>query len=150
MRRLIRVPTLTAALLLLTACAIGNGRICGPQTPMAYCDAAAMQALMNPSSYRDYWAKEGGSEAEKRLDWVSCGGLPDGRYVPSSAEVDLWRQAADIDRILLPRQRADAEFQRCLLRKGLRWTGGCNTRNTRAMPACVARSESERIQARPD
>lgn len=66
--------------LLLTACTIGNGRICGPQTPVAYCDRAAYERLAHPKAYGDYWVKPGTSVESWRQDWVGCGGMKDGGY----------------------------------------------------------------------
>lgn len=66
--------------LLLTACTIGNGRICGPQTPVAYCDRAAYEKLAHPKAYGQYWVKPGMSVEGWRQDWVRCGGMSNGQY----------------------------------------------------------------------
>lgn len=60
--------------MLLVACTIGNGRICGPQTPRAYCDKEAYERLVNPKPYGAHWIKEGMTRESRRLDLVDCGG----------------------------------------------------------------------------
>ena len=64
----------------LTACTVGNGMICGPQTPAAYCDRDAYQKLANPKSYGQYWTKPTMTIESWRQDWVTCGGRVNGDY----------------------------------------------------------------------
>lgn len=66
--------------LLLAACTIGNGRICGPQTPAVYCDREAYERLMHPKGYGEYWVKEGMTKHGWQQDWLACGGMADGGY----------------------------------------------------------------------
>lgn len=66
--------------LLFAACTIGNGRICGPQTPAVYCDREAYERLMHPKGYGEYWVKDGMTVENWRQDWVACGGMADGGY----------------------------------------------------------------------
>jgi len=42
---------------LLAGCTIGNGHICGPQTPLAYCDRDAYERLVHPRGLGEYWEK---------------------------------------------------------------------------------------------
>ena len=44
---------------LMIACTIGNGQICGPQTPAAYCDKIAYERLKYPKPYGAHWIKDG-------------------------------------------------------------------------------------------
>jgi hypothetical protein len=69
---------------LLTACTIGNGRICGPSTPIAYCDHDAYQRLAYPKAYGKFWAKPGMTTESWRQDWVECGGKSNGNYSSES------------------------------------------------------------------
>ena len=66
--------------LLVTGCTVGNGRICGPQTPIAYCDREAYERLVHPKAYGEYWVKPGVTKEVWRQDWVDCGGMRDGAY----------------------------------------------------------------------
>jgi hypothetical protein len=59
--------TLSASCLL-TACTIGNGRICGPQTPAAHCDKEAYERLKYPKPYGAHWIKEGMTAAKQPDD----------------------------------------------------------------------------------
>lgn len=82
MKSLHNACSLVGFALLLTSCTIGNGRICGPQTPAAYCDREAYERLMHPKAYGEYWDKPdaAGGSASWRSDWVDCGGRPNGTY----------------------------------------------------------------------
>jgi hypothetical protein len=69
-------------LISLMACTIGNGHICGPQTPQAYCDREAYERLMHPKGIGEYWEKPDKTVEGWRSDWVACGGRPNGDYLP--------------------------------------------------------------------
>src|SRR5574343_205841 len=60
--------------LVLHGCAIGNGHICGPQTPQAYCDKEAYEKLMHPKPYGAHWVKEGMTREGRKHDFKECGG----------------------------------------------------------------------------
>jgi len=64
----------------LIGCTIGNGHICGPQTPQAYCDREAYERLMHPKGFGEYWEKPSTKPEIWRTDWVKCGGMVDGGY----------------------------------------------------------------------
>jgi hypothetical protein len=63
--------------LLIVGCTIGNGHICGPQTPAAYCDKEAYEYLMYPKPYGAHWIKEGMTRETHLSDWIQCGGSAD-------------------------------------------------------------------------
>ncbi len=67
-------------LMSLMACTIGNGHICGPQTPQTYCDREAYERLMHPKGFGEYWDKPEKTVDSWRADWVKCGGRVDGGY----------------------------------------------------------------------
>lgn len=72
----------------LTGCVIGNGTICGPQTPRAYCDREAYERLTHPKTYGEFFTKTGLTKESWRADWVTCGGMSNGTYssgVPSGS-----------------------------------------------------------------
>lgn len=73
MKRLIGLCGMATISSLLMACTIGNGRICGPQTPSAYCDKEAYQRLAHPKAYGEYWTKPDMTTESWRQDWVACG-----------------------------------------------------------------------------
>lgn len=60
--------------LLVVGCTIGNGHICGPQTPKAYCNKEAYEKLMRPKPYGAHWIREGMTQETRRVDYVRCGG----------------------------------------------------------------------------
>lgn len=60
-------------LLLCASCTFGNGHICGPQTPQAYCDKEAYEKLMYPKPYGAHWIKEGMTKEQRREDSWACG-----------------------------------------------------------------------------
>lgn len=76
----IRLCSIVAFGAFLTACTVGNGRICGPQTPRAYCDKEAYERLAHPKTYGEYWVKPGMTKESWRADWVACGGWSSGQY----------------------------------------------------------------------
>ena len=58
---------------ILSGCTIGNGHICGPQTPQAYCDKDAYEKLMHPKPYGAHWIKEGMTREGRVEDIAACG-----------------------------------------------------------------------------
>ncbi|NDB70601.1 MAG: hypothetical protein EB015_21860 [Methylocystaceae bacterium] len=60
--------------LLISGCTLGNGQICGPQTPAAYCDKEAYEKLAHPKPYGTRWIKENGPDEQRLLDIKECGG----------------------------------------------------------------------------
>nr|CUV13268.1 protein of unknown function [Ralstonia solanacearum] len=45
------IYAMATAITLLSGCTIGNGHVCGPQTPALYCDREAYEKLMHPKPY---------------------------------------------------------------------------------------------------
>ena len=104
--------------MLLTACVVGNGRICGPQTPVAYCDKEALERMLHPKPLIDDWSKAGLVSKEKIQDWIECGGRRDGNYAASESDFD--------------------QIQRCMLKKGYYYMGQCDNDIMKATPGCGA------------
>jgi hypothetical protein len=67
---------------LLAGCTIGNGHICGPQTPLAYCDRDAYERLVHPRGLGEYWEKPGMTKDSWKADWIDCGGRENGDFGP--------------------------------------------------------------------
>ena len=80
MKLFIKLFVLGGTGMLLAACTVGNGIICGPQTPRAYCDKEAYEKLANPKAYGEYWVKPGMTKESWQQDWVACGGFSSGQY----------------------------------------------------------------------
>jgi hypothetical protein len=57
----------------LSGCYIGPGGICGPQTPIYYCQSKADQEKMRPKPYGAHWVKEGMTRESRREDSWACG-----------------------------------------------------------------------------
>lgn len=57
----------------LSGCYIGPGGICGPQTPIYYCQSKADQEKMRPKPYGAHWVKEGMTRESRRDDSWGCG-----------------------------------------------------------------------------
>lgn len=115
----------------LTGCAIGNGRICGPQTPLAYCDREAYQELLHPTPLSDYWEMAGISSEARRQEWVDCGGAENGRYVVPT-------EGFNDEEVMGARRKKFDQLQICMLKRGYRYTGSCEGSIRHMYPACKA------------
>lgn len=124
-----RLVTLGFCVVLLSGCVVGNWSICGPQTPLYHCDAEAERALLHPTPIRDQWERPGSTNDARRGDWVECGGNDTGGY-----HVDWKFEGSIADET----RRIDHGIQRCMLKKGYRYTGACNNEITMAFPGCGA------------
>jgi len=113
MKLFIKLWSLAAIGVLLTACTIGNGRICGPQTPRAYCDKEAYEKLAHPKAYGEYFVKAGMSKESWRQDWMACGGMADGGYSAANASPGV-----DTTTLLDLTHRKVEKINACMLSKG--------------------------------
>jgi len=100
----------------LTACTIGNGHICGPQTPIAYCDHEAYEKLMHPKPYLQYWEKEGMINEVRGQDSLDCGGSNGGPDF-SDQQLNAARQPEDKNDFA-PRSRLSRAWVECMKTKG--------------------------------
>lgn len=121
--------------LTVTACTIGNGHICGPQTPIAYCDSEAYQKLMHPKPYLHYWEKSEMTSKGRRQDWMDCGGFNDGSFSPYIGRLKEEMRPEEKDHSAA-HLRLENDLQRCMIKKGYRFTGECSYRKN--FPACGA------------
>jgi len=86
-------------------------------------------------SMRDYWIF---SENEKKLkeekiqDWTQCGGKEDGWYQTPV----LWSESTTTEEIITASRQKVAEIERCMLDKGYRYVGKCDSEITRNSVAC--------------
>lgn len=102
---------------LLAGCTIGNGHICGPQTPLAYCDSEAYERLIHPKGFGGYWEKPGMTKDSWRADWVSCGGNPNGSY---STDIPLMSTREVIDEA---DDKKSKQLWVCMTNKDYHFTG---------------------------
>lgn len=128
----LKFNTTLLAIWLLSACTIGNGRICGPQTPSAYCDKEAYEKLMHPTPLVDKWEKNNITTEQRKLDWIACGGDTDG-----------WYQIKDIGNFTAQEYRNASRkkshtIQNCMIKKKYHYIGICydNDEISRESPAC--------------
>jgi len=127
-------------LLLLSACYFGNGRICGPQTPMANCDREAYEALMNPKPFLHSWEKENTTPEDRMSDAMEYGGARRERNVPSfSREKIRAEQGSSGGSVFDARGRLFREWERCMLRKDYKYVGECfDNEISKTLPSCGA------------
>jgi hypothetical protein len=118
--------------ILLSACTIGNGRICGFQTPAADCDKEAEQALLHPKPFVELWSKPDMTPELRMEDWIACGGMKDGDF-----GVDTRSQMLPGEDYGTAKNRLEVIFQRCLISKGYRYAG-CDKEFYKTKPICGA------------
>lgn len=123
MKDYLKKSLIVFAITAMVGCTIGNGRICGPQTPAAYCDEKAYQKLLHPKSYLEYWEKNGVKPSTRRDDSEACGAVdprlqadPDGYPVFSNEDYQSMQHSGED--ITITEKRLRAEWQRCMLDNG--------------------------------
>lgn len=112
---------------LLSACTIGNGRICGPQTPAAHCDKEAYERLKYPKPYGAHWIKEGMTKESRREDIVECGakGNESVNFLPH--EIKAAKQPDDPNDIKAM-ARLTKEWAECMRDRGYVYLEYCDER----------------------
>lgn len=115
----------------LHGCTIGNGHICGPQTPAAYCDREAYERLMNPKPSGVRWVKEGMTREGRREDSWACGAArtliaADGP-VFTRDDIERERRATDANDYG-PRGRLFDRWSQCMQSKGYTHMKVCDSR----------------------
>ncbi|MHC5148528.1 hypothetical protein [Stenotrophomonas rhizophila] len=123
---------LLMAVAVMTGCTAGNGRLCGPQTPRAYCDKKTHDALANPPSQRDSWAAGTADASQLGAAWVACGGMANGN-------VGIDQQGGNGPETVQRLTRKNDDVQRCMMQKGYRYTGTCSGDIASRFPACQSR-----------
>jgi len=117
----------------MTGCTIGNGRICGFQTPAIDCDKAAYERLQKP--YVEKWQKLGMTVAQRDQDTLSCGSVIAGPGAPSFTRAALQAEEKPGDDLSDDAfTRLHRHWQRCMLKKGYHYTGDCSGKTS--TPAC--------------
>ena len=106
----------------LSACTIGNGMICGPQTPKAYCDRAAYEKLAHPKPFIELWEKTGTSAEQRSLDWVACGGANNGDFSPTIGRLKDEKFPGEVD-YNAAHSRLQQTLKQCMVTKGYRYVG---------------------------
>ncbi len=125
-----RVIALAAAVAL-SGCTIGNGNICGPQTPRAYCDKEAYQRLMYPAPHGVKWIKEGMTRESRRSDSWACGAANTiyaaDRVVFPEEDIQSARRPEDKDDFPALR-RLTQQWRACMQSKGYTPLQECDAR----------------------
>jgi len=117
----------------LTACTFGPNGICGPQTPVAYCDKDAYQRLVHPKPYIEYWEKPEMMTSKRQEDWVRCGGYPDGGFTLLTKRI----LPGETNEVAYARLKLD--LQRCMIGNGYQYTGDCSSEYMKSQPLCGAK-----------
>jgi len=108
---------------------------CGTQVALS--GRAYDEYVKSIKPYIQYWEKEGLTVEKRRGDWVECGGSSDGSFSPYIGLLNKERRPEEKDRSAA-HDRLDNELQRCMLKKGYRYTGKCyDNEMSRASPACA-------------
>ena len=112
---------------LLSSCTIGNGRICGPQTPAAHCDKEAYERLKYPKPYGAHWIKEGMTKESRREDIAECGakGNESVNFLPH--EIQAAKQSDDPNDIKAM-ARLTEEWAECMQDRGYVYLEYCDER----------------------
>jgi hypothetical protein len=122
---------LMVVVFLFAGCTIGNGHICGPQTPTAYCNKEAYEKLMHPKPYGAHWIKEGMTQESRRNDSWSCGAaktIHAADYVVfSEAQKISTRIPTDKDDYG-PDERLTVQWNTCMKSKGYVYLDQCDSR----------------------
>jgi len=123
---------------LLTACSIGNGRICGPQTPKVNCDKEALEKLLHPKPYLHKWNKEGVSPEMRRDDAFNCGGRRSDTHPMSRNNEEALQLSGET--IWDANKRLVNLWRQCMLNKDYIYIGKCyDTEYGRDDPSCKGR-----------
>jgi hypothetical protein len=97
----------------------------------------AYRALAFPEPMRKRWARDATTDEQRQADWFECGGADTGNFVPQLSLIEQVQHEKGID-YSEARERIFNDLQRCMLRKGYRYTARCDLEVFRAMPACGA------------
>ena len=114
---------------LLSGCVIGNGRICGFQTPALYCDKEAYEAALHPKPFVELWEKVSVTSEERMKDWLACGGYVNGNFSLQTEKI----LPGESDQSAY--ERLERSFYSCLIKKGYRYSG-CNKEFYKDKPIC--------------
>jgi hypothetical protein len=122
MKRFIQVNAVLWLSTILSGCGIGLGLF-----PYA--------VNHNIKPYLQYWEKEGITSSARQSDSRECGStlLPTAR---GQDDISMAREGMKHDKASY--DRAMDEWQRCMIKKGYRFAGNCNSESAKEQPACGA------------
>lgn len=112
---------------LLTACTIGNGRICGPQTPAAHCDKVAYERLKHPKPFGAHFIKEGMTKESRLDDTVACGSGRSEYVLFSDEKIQATKLPEDPNDIQAE-GRLNKKWAECMRSKGYTYLEYCDER----------------------
>jgi hypothetical protein len=108
---------------------------CGTQVALS--GQAREDYLKSIKPYLHYWDKPGMINEVRGQDSLNCGGSNGGPDF-SAQQLNIVRQSEDKNDFA-PRARLHHEWQRCMIKKGYRFTGKCyDNEISRTSPACGA------------
>ena len=141
MKRLIKFLFAISMGIALAGCTFGNGRICGPQTPIAYCDHEAYEKLAHPTPYLQYWKKMGVTSSGRREDSISCGANDDHLDNVAFSEEKIAKARLSNEASIATYHRLRFDWQRCMIKKGYRFVGDCRVEFPDSPVSCEKNSE---------
>jgi len=92
----------------------------------------------NITPSRDLWFLSEGSAEMRSKDWIECGGWPTGRY--ASSVVLPSEKNLSTKELFEIGEKKDEKTVTCMLNKGYRYTGSCQTETARRWQGCRERS----------
>jgi hypothetical protein len=108
--------------LLLSACTIGNGNICGPFVQSwIYCSKIESEAYLSGKTYLDWWEKDGWTPEQRDKDDKAC---------LSWAVKKHGTTLKDVGRA------AFYDAERCFMAKGYQFKGNCESMLWSDRPVC--------------
>lgn len=91
-----------------------------------------------PSS--NWWEKDKTSDVSRIVDWIDCGGDYLGQFDAPNREE---KEGADAASTSARFSEKYYEIHRCMMKKGYRFTGQCETESAKKTPACQARKSAQ-------
>lgn len=125
--RIIKLLFMICTSSLLISCTIGNGRICGPQTPAAHCDKVAYERLKYPKPYGAHFIKEGMTKESRLDDTVACGSGRTEYVLFSDDKIQAAKHPNDPNNSLA-KGRLSNQWASCMRAKGYVYLEYCDAR----------------------
>lgn len=100
----------------------------------------AYQELMHPKPYLQRWEKPAMTTEGRGQDSADCGGGSSSDHAPSFSQKELKTATRSGEKEHETYSRLHHDWQRCMIKKGYRFTGKCYDNEIgRASPACAGR-----------
>jgi len=122
----IKILSINISVLFLSGCGIGGYWMNGDPS-----------GGKNITPSRDLWLLSEGSAEMRSKDWIECGGWPTGRYA-SSVVLPSEKNLSSKELFELGKKK-DEKTVACMLNKGYRYSGSCQTVTARLWRGCYER-----------